>query len=452
MTRQILWNALVCSFLCLFVLALTACSDSDDSSVSDGDTDETGDVEETSGDTDETGETSDHLAQYLPVVEALEGTRNPYDYCTSDTPPDDACHRTKRDPSSENIQLAQEIVDKQIALHAPEDVKWDWGEAVMMLGVAAVYRVTEKSEYLEYIRAWIDHHMDEGYMMESSDSCAPSSLALFLLRETGDEKYQAVMDDAFDYLYHRALRTPEGGLNHLGTWDALGVTLWVDSLFMFGNVLTGWGEYSDDDEALDEYVYQFNVFTDLLQEESGFYKHSIYSLYEQTDNVYWGRGNAWVTAAGYDHLRVRYNRGETVPSMLDALDKQVAAFLQYQDQETGLWHTIMNRPAGGEGEPENYLETSVAALFSFGAAKAYRYGFQDASILPAIGKAMDGVRSRIERDDQNRPVITDISGPTSVGEYEYYADLTRKDDISYGIGAVLMALVETSGLALDAEK
>ena len=67
-----------------------------------------------------------------------------------------------------------------------------------------------------------------------------------------------------------------------------------------------------------------------------------------------------------------------------------------------------------------------AALFSFGAAKAYRYGFQDASILPAIGKAMDGVRSRIERDAQNRPVITDISGPTSVGEYEYYADLTRK--------------------------
>ena len=89
----------------------------------------------------------------------------------------------------------------------------------MMLGVAAVYRVTEKSEYLEYIRAWIDHHMDEGYMMESSDSCAPSSLALFLLRETGDEKYQAVMDDAFDYLYHRALRTKEGGLEssrHLG--------------------------------------------------------------------------------------------------------------------------------------------------------------------------------------------------------------------------------------------
>ena len=436
----------------LLTWCFVACGSSDNSPAEGGDLDSEAEFVQEDDLSEEREGDWDVLAQYLPVIETISDSRNPFDYCEENQPPDDACHREKRAPDSENIQLAQEIVDKQIALHAAEDVEWDWGEAVMMLGVAAVYRVTQKAEYLDYIRKYIDHHMQIGYMMESSDKCAPSSLALFLLRETGEEKYRAVLDDAFDYLYRRALRTEEGGLNHLGTWDALGVTLWVDSLFMFGNVLTGWGEYADDDGALDEYVYQFNVFTDLLQEESGFYKHAIYTIYEQTDNVYWGRGNAWVTAAGYDHLRVRYDRGETVPSIREALDKQVAAFLEYQDEETGLWHTIMNRPAGGEEEPENYLETSVAALFSIGMAKAYRYGFRDDAILPVIEKAMEGVRSRIERDSQNRPVITGISGPTSVGTYEYYADLTQKDDISYGVGAVLMALVETSGLPSSSER
>jgi unsaturated rhamnogalacturonyl hydrolase len=100
----------------------------------------------------------------------------------------------------------------------------------------------------------------------------------------------------------------------------------------------------------------------------------------------------------------------------------------------------MNRPG------ESYLETSAAALFAYGMARGYRYGFVDASVLPSIEAAMRGVTARIVVDPEGVPTVTGVSGPTSVGTFDYYATLATRDDVAYGIGAVLLALTETSGL------
>ena len=96
-----------------------------------------------------------------------------------------------------------------------------------------------------------------------------------------------------------------------------------------------------------------------------------------------------------------------------------------------------------------YLETSAAALFAYGMARGYRYGFLDDSVLPVIAKAMDGVTSRILYDDQDRPVVTGVSGPTSADLAEEYAKIEQVDDLGYGIGAVILALIETSGLPMQ---
>lgn len=425
--------------LFLFATLIPACGEGD-GSPSDGDVD--GDSESPDGDQTADG---DELLDGDTEIEVEEETApfQPFDYCEPDTPPDAQCYAEKRDPQSANIKLAKAIADKQLALHPPETLKWDWGETVMLLGLVELYRVTGETKYRDYYKAWMDYHIQEGYLLGSSDTCAPAAVALALLKETGEDKYRGVMDAALNYLYNEALRTEEGGLNHLGIWDGLGITLWVDSLFMFGNVLTGWGEYADDLQALDEYTFQHEIFTRLLQEELGFYKHAYGYKGEQDDNVYWARGNSWVTVASFDHLRARQGRGEWnegIAGIKAAVDWQVSAILDYQDEESGLFWTILNRPG------ESYLETSATALFALGMARGYRYDLADETVLPAIKAAMDGVRSKIITDDQDRPVITDISGPTGVGHFEMYATLDVYDDISYGIGAVLMALIETSGL------
>lgn len=393
------------------------------------------------GETDEVTETEGETAP--PVT--------PFDWCLPDAPPDAACHASKRAPDTKAIALATAIADKQIHTHAPETLAWNWEEAVLMRGLYELYRVTGDSTIPPYIAAWLDHHIAKGYLLHSSDTCAPSALAALLLTEPGGAyadktAYKALVDEALHYLYQVALRTEEGGINHLGTLGALGITLWVDSLFMFGNLLIGWGDGANDGagdpRALDEFQAQFDIFSALLQEESGFYKHAYQWKGEQDDDVYWGRGNGWVCAAAYDYLRVRRMRGEVdaAQTVATAIHAQVEAAMATQDPDSGLWWTIVNRPG------ETYLETSAAALFAYGMARGYRYGFLGDEVLPAIQAAMKGVSERITMDAQGVPTVTGVSGPTSAGTFEVYAAIDTVDDLPFGLGAVLLSLVETSGL------
>jgi unsaturated rhamnogalacturonyl hydrolase len=362
----------------------------------------------------------------------------PYDWCVPDKPPDLLCYREKRNPDSENIALARVIALKQIEDHSPEKMAWNWEEAVMMTGFVELYYVTGDAVFMNYCRKWMDHHIETGYEITSSDTCAPAAIAVALYEQTGEEKYMKVISDAFYYLENTALRTEEGGISHLGVLPL--VTLWLDSLFMFGNFLIRWGESSSDTDALALFSKQYSVFASLLQKESGFFMHAYKWPQPQDDNVFWGRGNGWVAASVYEYLRVLTDRGEDDDTAAQSALKLMDAASSAQDKDTGLWWTVLNRPG------ETYLETSASALFAFAFARAYRYGYLNDSSLKVISEAVKGIKSRIKADEKGRPVITGISGPTGAGTFQNYANIGIEDDLPYGTGAVIMALVETSGL------
>lgn len=367
---------------------------------------------------------------------------SPYDYCVAGTPPDAQCWMEKRDNTSENMQMAMDLGDRVITEMAPQERTREWTDAVLMVGMWELYRATGTQDYLDYIQAWMDHHIEEGIVIGTSDTCAMAALAVRLYDITGEARYKAVVEDALDYLHHRALRTEAGGISHWGDMDVLGVGIWVDSLFMFGNVLTSLGETTGDADLMEEYAEQFRIFTDTLQKSIGFYKHAEGTIFEQDDNVYWGRGNGWVLAAGYDHLRVRLGLGlAQPPAMQEALETLAAAARQYQDADTGLYWTVLNRPG------ETYLETSAAGLFGLGMARAWRNGFLGDEVLTSIALSVKGLKSRIEYRD-GVPYVTGVSAGTNVGDFDYYASIRQFDTIPYGYGIAIMLLCETAGLPL----
>lgn len=361
------------------------------------------------------------------------------DVCEEGVPPDEACFILKRDPGSAEVALAVEIADRYVAQHPPDEMAWDWGEGTLMFALTELRRITGHQRYFDYVRAWMDWHLARGYPLNWSDHCPPALAALALYQETGDARYRAVVQDVISYLAEEALRTPEGGISHLGVHDLFGPTLWLDSLFMFGMVLTRWAEHTGERAHLDVLAEQIRIFATALQAPVGLFYHAYLWPPAPEPDVFWARGNGWVTVAGYDYLRARRLRGEGDSVVSALLQRQVEAVMATQDS-TGLWWTVMDRPN------EIYLETSAAALFGMGMARGYRYGFLREEVRPSVDSALLGVLDRIAWDGEGRPFVIGISGPTTAGSFSTYANVPLVDDRHFGVGAVILFLVEASGL------
>lgn len=365
-------------------------------------------------------------------------TPSAFDWCSASTPPDDACYASKRDPSSANVALAVAIAKRQATLHPKADLNWSWGGAVMFGSFIEVSRVSGDKAPSANAQTWLDLHIADGYAMTSSDTSAPAGVAVAIWQQTGDAKYHKPIEDFLAYIDHVSLRTPEGGLNHLGSMDALGISLWVDSLFMFGQPLIRLTLATGDAAPLAEMTKQVGIFIDKLQDKSGFFHHATEYAIAQDPDVYWGRGNGWVVWALADYLRAKKMRGETDAKAEAALRKLVAAVIASQDA-SGLWWTVLNRPG------ETYLETSAAALFAAGMARGWRIGVLGDEVLPVVAKAMTAVKAKVVTGTDG-PVIKGVSGPTNAGNFDTYKSVGQEDDLPYGIGAVIFALLETSGL------
>lgn len=359
--------------------------------------------------------------------------------CKPSTPSPADGFATERDPASAEVALARRIADRWLEVHPPEDSPWDWGAGTMMLALGDLYRVTADPRYRDHYRAYADHWLERTYQVVNSDTCPSAHAALGVYRETCDEAYRVPVDDVVAYL-EGAPRTDYGGIQHLGSFELLGRSIWVDSLQMFGSVWTRWAELTRDRTFLDRYAEQLGVFVEHLQDPGGLFRHAKdFALAHDTD-IYWARGNGWVTASTYDYLRVARALGVEDAGARDAMARQVQAILASQDPATGLFWTLMNRPG------EIYLETSATALFALGMARGVRLGLLGADARVAIARAMDGVRTRIVDDPEGRALVTDISGPTTAGDADDYAEVALEQDLDFGVGAVILALIETSGL------
>jgi len=378
----------------------------------------------------------------LLVVASACGSSSPanegyFDQCEPGVPPDAECYAKRRDPESEQVKLATRIAHRWIDEHSVQSQRWDWGPSVLMYSFTELYRVTGDKRLRDYYKAWMDYRISQGYQVVWSDGCPPAITAISLLGEGPTDEYQQVVDDVLYYLDEVAPRTDWGGISHNGTLGQK--SIWVDSLFMFGMVLTRWGEQADDRSRLDMLSEQVGIFSELMQHENGLMQHA-HDWPRVDPTVYWNRGNSWVVASLSDYLRARLLRRETDPEVEQVFRNMVRGTLDLQDPETGLWWSVMDRP------DEIYLETSGSALFAYGMARAYRYGFGGERELTAAKRAVEGIKETIRTDEDGRPVVTGISLATDPGPFEFYAEVDVDEDIHYGVGAAILALIETSGL------
>jgi len=317
-----------------------------------------------------------------------------------------------------------------------DSMRWNWEEAVLMLGMQAVHQATGSPEVLNYLQAWIDFHIDRGIRVNRNDAVVPATSALYLYDQLGDPIYLEPVDECATYLADRAPRLSDGAIAHTLATPS---QAWVDSLFMFGTFYTLEGAYAGRLESYDALAEQYRLFAShLVSSEYDLYWHMYSETLDQTvpsTPTFWGRGNGWALASLAILLTDLPIDHPERPALEAMFVRHAEAILTWQDP-TGLWWTVINRPG------DTYLETSASALFTFALLRGAHLGVLDEGAVRAAELGLQGILSRIEYDDAGNPVVTGISDATNPGPYWVYAHVPVVEDAPFGVGAVMMALEE----------
>ena len=174
-------------------------------------------------------------------------------------------------------------------------------------------------------------------------------------------------------------RTAQGGFQHIKYSEEKYDQMWDDTLMMTVLPLAQIGLLLGRPEYVDEAKFQFLLHVQYLMDApSGLWFHGWQfttgkgGREESKDgktghnfaNALWARGNAWITVVIPFFIEMlgdeRFPKTDPIRRFLEStFRRQVDALVQTQDQESGLWHTLLV-------DETSYLETSAAAGFAAG--------------------------------------------------------------------------------------
>ena len=342
----------------------------------------------------------------------------------------------------ENIDKVFALADASTRRFVPEKMNWSWGQALYLYALSLIDTEFGQEKYTKYLRRYYDHHIKNGFRVNTSDTSAPALGAFYLAQKTGEEKYAAVVERVRKY-FKDTPKIVEDMPNHHGTGIESRIypkSIWVDSIMMYG-VFTNWYAYVKQDAVLREFAArQPRMFAKYLQDdETGLFFHSYWTkakTHYPIEQLFWGRGNGWVMAA--IPLFLQYlPEGEEKQYAIALLQQLSAALLPYQRSD-GYFETVFNRVG------ETYEESSATMLIASGWFFGCRNGYLGREYYDAAVKAFDAVAADFSIKD-GLLSMTKISAPTSPIQlipYTVYKLTPRGSNWNYGLAAAFFAALE----------
>ncbi len=310
---------------------------------------------------------------------------------------------------------------------------FNWGEGVLLAGMMDAYELTGNKQYLAFVRDWADHWLQEDFekvlaggktMAGYCGQWGPGYPLLQLYEATHDKRYLEMANKILDFMMNEAERTADGALCHFKG----GKYLFVDTLWMCVPVFTHAARIEHKPRYQHEAVKQLMLHAEHVRDpETELYVHFYNATDDATTKEFWARGNGWVAMSFVEALRNESPKSKSHTKLKEMLGPYLKAIAKYQDEETGLWRTVMN------GE-DTYLETSASAMFLYAMVEADRLGLVNDLDKQVMRRAWRGLCSQV--DDSGK--VIGVSGGTGPSDFEYYA--TRpKGTYTWGTGAYLMA-------------
>ncbi len=311
---------------------------------------------------------------------------------------------------------------------------WEWPQGVALFAMYQYYKESGDVSVLEYLKNWFDRQLEKGLPPQNINTTCPMLTLACIYEETGDKAYLPVLRKWLRGVMEELPRTPEGGLQHVVSGVLNEGQLWDDTLYMTVLFLARMGRVLGEETYLQESIRQFMIHIKYLSDVStGLFFHGwTFHGRHHFAKALWGRGNSWYTAGLVDYLECLTGNEGVKEFLITTLQQQAAALEDCQD-ESGLWHTLLD-------DRDSYLETSATCAFAYGILKAARMGYLPARYFAVGEKAVKGVLEQIAEDGTVRGVSY---GTPVFATLQEYRDVPLCP-MPYGQSMALMMLVEAS--------
>jgi len=347
----------------------------------------------------------------------------------------------------------------------PTDLgNWAYVKALYLFSQYLVWKRTGDPRYFEYIKNWVDSHVDNSgnidHNLEALDYMLPGNLLLALYQETADEKYRLAAQKIRERLKTYP-RTSDGGF-----WHATGASrksqLWLDGTYMSLPFLVRYGQMIGESKyANDEAVKQLLIDAKHLQDPAS---GLLYHAYDESggstwadpkthhSSEFWCRAMGWYGMAIVDVLEVLPKDHPKRAQLIAILQDLIKGLVKYQDSKTGLWYQVVDK-GSADG---NWLETSSSSMYIYIISMAVRRGYVEKSYEDVAQKGYQGVLAKLSIAADGTADIPDICEGTNVADLAYYLARKHPANDFHGLGAFLIMneqfLTSASSMELKAPR
>jgi rhamnogalacturonyl hydrolase YesR len=265
------------------------------------------------------------------------------------------------------------------------------------------------------------------FRMDRLDDCGALGAALIDVNKIAHKQsYRNYINRVAKYISTGQYRLSDGTLARDHPRE---MTVWGDDLYMSVPFLVRMGNLTDNTKYYEDAVKQVENFNrHLYDPATGLFFHNWYSDVKMNGVAHWGRANGWIMMAQVallEHLPKDYPKRQ---ELIHLLLRQIVGASRYQD-ESGLWHQILNKP-------DSYLETSVTAMFVYSIAKAVNEGWIPHTYLSVAKKGWKGLKTKINKYGD----VEDVCAGTAIQDnIQFYYNRPTNLNGLQGLGAVLLA-------------
>ena len=310
---------------------------------------------------------------------------------------------------------------------------WEWTHGIGLYGIWQYYDQTGDTAMRDIIAAWFAARLAQG-TTKNVNTMAPFLTLACRYEETGDRTMLPWLDSWAEWAMRDMPRTQHGGMQHITLAEENHNQMWDDTLMMTVLPLTKIGLLLDRPAYVREATFQFLTHVAYLADrQTGLWFHGW--TFDERHNfaqARWARGNSWLTMVIPDFLELVDLPADdpTRRFLVEILKAQVSALAALQD-ETGLWHTLLD-------DPDSYLEASATAGFAYGILKGVRMGLLEREYSEVAEKAVRAIIANISDDGE----LQQVSFGTGMGsDLDFYRNIPRTS-MPYGQAMAILCLAE----------